>query len=310
MHNIVVCEADDQGVYEIISGERRYRAFQLLAQDDPEKYSTVPCKVEVKIDNDFAEFLLLQANAMARDLTDYEKAYQGLRMKAILSAIKKNGQLDALREKGLLAKGRMRDAIAHMFDVSRGQVSRWESIFINLSKDFLLEFKAEKIGIAIAYDISLLDQAVQSNLFNEYQTGGIEAVKDAMTGITKAETSVLTMHVPMGDEAFQEVAKALAQKVNVQKQDHQQLPVDGTGQSRAKTSVAKPLIGTDAQYQSLLRLGLEAKVSMGYSVGTTDRTKYSDRLEAFCLVADEFGFGRKRYIDDIDKMIQNMKMSS
>ena len=188
LHNIVVCEADDQGIHEIISGERRYRAFQMLAVEDPEKYSEIPCKIEMQIDNVFAEFLLLQANATARELTDYEIAFQGLRMKTILNQLKANGHLKILQERGLVAKGRIREAIANMFDVSSGQVSRRESIFTNLKKEFLQEFKAGNIGIAVAYDLSVMEQAIQDNLYEKYKANGIDTLREISSAKSKTES--------------------------------------------------------------------------------------------------------------------------
>jgi hypothetical protein len=304
LHNIVVREADDQGIHEIISGDRRYRAFLMLAEEDPEKYSTLPCKVEAKIENEFAEFLLLQANATSRDLTDYERAYQGLRMKTILNAMKANGQLKTLQEEGRVAKGRLRDAIAAMFDVSGGQVSRWESIFTGLTKDFLLEFKNEKVGIALAYDLSLLEPTHQDSIYAEYKVNGFDAIKDAIGQSSKAETEPLPSPVSIQDADFQEATKRLAERVNVQKQDHQQS--SDSEQTIEKPPRTKPLIGTEAQYQSLLQLGVRVRTSLIYAKGTVDKAKHADHLEAFAMVADEFGFGRKKYCDDIDKMMLDM----
>ena len=307
LHNIVVREADDHGTYEIISGERRYRAFQLLAEEDPERYSTIPCKVEVKIDNVFAEFLLLQANATARELTDYEKAFQGLRMKAILKEMKANGYLKTLQEKGLVAKGRIRETIADMFDVSSGQVSRWESIFSNLSNDFQQEFKAENIGLALAYDLSLMAPTDQEILFTEYRANGIGALKDALWKNSKPETDTLPTPASIQDDDFKELTHLLAKKVNVQKQDHRPKASPETGEAAVKERLTKPLIGTDAQYQSLLQLGIEANLNMSYAKDTVNKAKFTERLEAFAMVADEFGFGRKAYLDDVSGMLQEAK---
>jgi len=43
MHNIVVRETGKPEVYELISGERRYRAFQMLREGGNEEYATIPC---------------------------------------------------------------------------------------------------------------------------------------------------------------------------------------------------------------------------------------------------------------------------
>lgn len=74
LHNLDVKEADKDGMYEIISGERRYQACKLLYEAGNKDFETIPCKIESAGDSDaITELKLLYANAAARELTDYEK---------------------------------------------------------------------------------------------------------------------------------------------------------------------------------------------------------------------------------------------
>lgn len=66
MHNLVVRKKDD-GTYEIISGERRYRALKSLG------YEKIPCQVKENLSDLDAELMLIQANAEQRELTPSEK---------------------------------------------------------------------------------------------------------------------------------------------------------------------------------------------------------------------------------------------
>ena len=116
MHNIVVRETGEPDVFELISGERRYRAFQMLREGGDEEYATIPCKVEGQEDDDFSELSLLFANATAREHTDYEKTYQAMRIREVLQSLK---------AKGHKFKGRLRDIVAEMLDISASQVSRY-----------------------------------------------------------------------------------------------------------------------------------------------------------------------------------------
>jgi hypothetical protein len=310
LHNIVVRELDDQENYEIISGERRFRAFQMLFEESQEKYSTIPCKVEVKIEDTVAEFFLLQANATSSELTDYKIAFQGLRMKSILNELKSTGQLKTLQDKGLVAKGRIRDAIAAMFDVSNGQVSRWESIFSGLSEDFLREFKAEKIGIAMAYDLSLLMPPEQDDIFAEYEANGIDAVKGALG--RNQRTDEATSYPSPVDPAqrLEELSHLLEKGINVQKQNHPPRSSHDQAKDMAKPLPSTPVVGTDVHYNALLQLGFETKLNLHYAKDADSRIRFTERFEAFCMVADKFGFDRKGFIDDIDSMIYEMKRNS
>lgn len=299
LHNIVVRETEEEGVYEIISGERRYRAYKMLFESGDTRFSKIPAKIETKVDDIFAEFVLLQASATAREHTDYEKSYQGVRIKQVLLELRKAGLLKELQEKGHVLKARLRDAVAAMFEVSSAQVGRWESIHTNLIPEFLHEFKGEKIGISTAYDLSTLSTEEQKAALKIYAENGQDAIRDLLVKrTTQLEESPAPSHKDdPNDEATQFVPPSTA--INVQRQKHGQEPIsDGH-----PPSPAKPLIGTDTQYQTLVGLGIEAKLNLSYAKSPADKAKYAERLEAFGMVAEEFGFGRRAYLDDVEKLL-------
>jgi ParB family chromosome partitioning protein len=164
LHNLVVKEQDkDTGLYEIVSGERRYQACKLLYNDGNTLYATVPCKIEYGADKLYDELMLIYANATARELSDYEKTFQAGRIKDILQEMKDNGYK---------FKGRLREIAAQMLDVSTAQMGRMESISKNLSTDLMEEFKKENIGITAAYDLSTLDADKQKAAAAELATTG------------------------------------------------------------------------------------------------------------------------------------------
>lgn len=169
LHNLVVKKPDAAGLYELVSGERRFRACKLLYESGNEKYATVPCKVEETEDAAFSELKLIYANATSRELTDYEKTYQAGRIKELLQELK---------AKGYKFKGRMREIVADMLNVSPAQMGRMESINKNLSPEFTEEFKSGNIGITTAYELSTLPQEEQSAAIEEYKKAGAETVKD------------------------------------------------------------------------------------------------------------------------------------
>jgi len=170
MHNIVVRETDEPNVYELISGERRYRAFEMLSERGNDEYTTIPCKIIVEEDDEFSELSMLYANSMARELNDFEKMYQAVRTREILQGLK---------QKGYKFKGRLRDVIAEMFDVSSAQVSRMQRIHDDLIPGFMDEFKKEEIGIRAAYDLAVLPKDEQVQVLAEYKEAGTEAIRKA-----------------------------------------------------------------------------------------------------------------------------------
>jgi ParB family chromosome partitioning protein len=168
LHNLVVRHKD--GNYEIISGERRYRACKLLFDGGNTAFASLPCKVETEESDTMAELKLIFANATARELTDYEKTEQARRMKELFRK---------LREEGYKLEGRLRDIVADMLDVSPSQVSKMESVAERLIPELTEEFKQGAIGITDAYAASTLPPEQQRGVLEDYKRDGAEAIKKA-----------------------------------------------------------------------------------------------------------------------------------
>lgn len=177
LHNLVVRELDG-GRYEIISGERRYRACKLLYEGGNADYAALPCKVEGASSEAIAELKLIFANATARELTDFEKVEQAARMKELFRR---------LRAEGYEVKGRLREIVAGVLDVSPAQVGRLESVSEKLIPEYKEELKAGNIGISAAYDASTLPEDKQRETLDTYKAEGAEAVKKAKTRRTHEE---------------------------------------------------------------------------------------------------------------------------
>jgi ParB-like chromosome segregation protein Spo0J len=168
-HNLVVVEPDEEGIYELIDGERRYRAHRLLYEGGNEKYASAPCKVEKKSSPAETELKLIHAQCTCRELSDYEKTKQAARIRELLQQMKTDGHK---------FKGRMREIVACILDVSPAQMGRMESIEKNLAPEIKEAFKEEKIGITAAYEISRLGGEEQKEIADRYsETGEIEAPK-------------------------------------------------------------------------------------------------------------------------------------
>lgn len=160
-HNLVVRD-NENGTYELISGERRFNALKMLM------WITAPCKVEKQRNDVLAELQLILSNSTSRELTDYEKTYQAGRLKELLLELRKSGHE---------IPGKLRDRVAEIMKVSSTQVAIMESINKNLAPEFKEEFKAGSIGISAAYEIASLPQEKQKETFEEYKEKGVEAVK-------------------------------------------------------------------------------------------------------------------------------------
>lgn len=70
-HNIVVNRLDD-GTYELISGERRYTAFDSLYKNGYKDFAKIPARI-MKLDKNNELLALVSANSTTRELSNYER---------------------------------------------------------------------------------------------------------------------------------------------------------------------------------------------------------------------------------------------
>ena len=151
LHNLVVREPDEDGRYQIISGERRWTACKYLVEHGREQYQEVGCLVEHERDEDILQLMLVLANSTARQLTDAEKMRQAEALTAVLTRMRKEGKV----------QGRVRDLVGKMLKTTSGQLARYHAIQANLQGGLRDRFEHGKIGISVAYEASKLDKAGQ-----------------------------------------------------------------------------------------------------------------------------------------------------
>lgn len=205
MHDLLVKPADAQGRYEIISGERRYRACLLLHEADAAKFATVPCKVAEPESEALSELRLIYANATTRELTDYEKTYQAGRIKELLKQ---------LRSEGYNFQGRMRDVVADILNVSQSQMARMESINERLDKRLKTVFASGGIGISTAYDASTLPKPEQTKALGAFRKGGPRAMKSVIASARSAsDTPVRETFAPAGADQLRPPRRCSASAV-------------------------------------------------------------------------------------------------
>jgi ParB family chromosome partitioning protein len=204
LHNLVVKSEDSDGFYEIISGERRYRACNLLLENGNDKFRYLPCKVEKAEPDEVSELKLIYANATSRELNDWERTTQATRIKELLYKLK---------ESGYTFTGRMNEIAAEILSVSPAQVKRMEKINKDLSDEFKEELKAGNVGITAAYEISTLNEEEQINALKELKETGqidVQAHKRRRTkqdGPTKEQRNVTTLFERAGINLYSDDGK-------------------------------------------------------------------------------------------------------
>jgi len=153
MHNIVVQRRGEDDKYTIISGERRFRAFSLLAGEGKQGYESIPALVDEEENPLLVNLKLISANATARVLSDFEKAVQAEKIAEIVRQLKKQG---------VELPGRVREITAQALGVSVAQAGRLEKIARDLVPEVKEQFRAGNIGVTEAYETATLPPEQQA----------------------------------------------------------------------------------------------------------------------------------------------------
>lgn len=163
LHNLVVREQDEDGRYQIISGERRWTACKYLVEHGHEQYQEVGCLIEHVHDEDTLQLMLVLANSTARQLTDAEKMRQAEALTAVLTRMRKEGKV----------QGRVRDLVGKMLKTTSGQLARYHAIQANLQGGLRDRFERGEVGVSVAYEASKLDKAGQDAIDKQAEQGTV-----------------------------------------------------------------------------------------------------------------------------------------
>lgn len=155
-HNLVVTEdADALGTYFIKSGHRRFTAIQLLIEQNRYTSKYVPCLVDGTKTQSENVLDLIMLNATTRVMSDAElyKQYEVLR-----------DTLEQLRLEGKKVKGRLREHVAKILNVSPAQIGKIENIRHNAVEEVQEAVEQGSLSIATADKIAKLSEDEQQEI--------------------------------------------------------------------------------------------------------------------------------------------------
>lgn len=148
------------GKYKLLSGHRRRLASIQLVKQGKEAYRKMPCMVEdterepgpeaEELRSIDEEILIITTNGH-REKTDWVKVQEATRLRALLEKKRRFEKIP----------GETRKIIAEQLGTTPAQVGRYDSIekhLIQIFKDWL---EQGKIGISVAYELSILPKDVQ-----------------------------------------------------------------------------------------------------------------------------------------------------
>ena len=168
-HNLVVVEdIDEPGTYFIKSGHRRYTAVKLLVDEGRYSSKYVPCLVDGVKSKSETVLDLIMLNATTRVMTDAEiyKQYEVLKE-----------TIEELKASGVKVKGRLREKVAEMLNVSPAQVGKIENIKHNAVDEVIEAVEAGELSIATADSIAKLTEKEQKELLTENEPTKITSKK-------------------------------------------------------------------------------------------------------------------------------------
>lgn len=140
--------------YKALAGHRRIYACIELVQEGHREFEHVPAVIKENIDKDTEDMLLIMTNSSQRELTDWEKVMQHMKLKEIIPKLKKRQGLD----------GKTRTLEADYLGVSEGQIAIYNTIGTRLNSWLMGMFKEGEIGISLAYEAAKLDSEMQKQL--------------------------------------------------------------------------------------------------------------------------------------------------
>ncbi len=188
--------------YEIVDGERRYRAHLLLGQKHGEHWYMAPVRVFHlgELSDEDAEFMLHAENVGQRDMKPSERA-RGVAM--VIDRVVKQREADPESMRGRKTK----DIIAEQFGVSARTAVMESNIGHNLSQAGMDAYDAGEITKTAADAVSKLPQKEQEELIAQVKSG--ELPKSEVEHVAKGKKPTSTRIPKTADEDLRDARRAL-----------------------------------------------------------------------------------------------------
>ena len=167
-HPVVKYAPSPEGAYELIDGERRWRALKLLVERGYDKFESVTCRI-VNVDNEHEESIMMIIANSSR-----QKSVSTL----IREAQMLKSELQYMRDNGLKLNGydlesvRIRDVVESNMNTSKNKIAEYEAVGNNLIEEFKEILDKNNITFSAAYQISKLLPEEQNDLFELYKEQG------------------------------------------------------------------------------------------------------------------------------------------
>lgn len=171
------------GLYKLISGERRYTALRALVDEGYSDFSLVPCLVtdfslnKLPLSESSKEmFALITTNSEARDFTEADRMFQVRELKKIYTELQRNG---------IKLTGKMSELIANDLDLSERQVKRFNYIEKHGTDELKEKIENNEISIRAAEAVAHLSPGQQRETLKKENISSTTADKVKATAERK-----------------------------------------------------------------------------------------------------------------------------
>ena len=159
--------------FRVVAGHRRRLACMALVEDGLEQFRRVPCvtraaEEEGTVKTILDRLALIFANGF-REKSDWEKMEETLRTEALIAELRKEVEVE----------GRTRWITAEFTGITEAQIGRYKSIKNNLCPELMQAFKAKRLGVSTAYELSGLSPDYQARAADTLEEMGVLSINDA-----------------------------------------------------------------------------------------------------------------------------------
>ena len=151
----VLVVTEDNGEFHLISGHRRLKAVKLLIDEGRRKSTKVPCYIKSAKSADETQLDLIMLNATQRKYSDSDTMREYEELERIFKAMEQAGKP---------VKGKIRNNIARVLNVSPAQIGKIDNIKHNAIPDVEQAVKSGEMSISTANEVAKLAPEQQKEI--------------------------------------------------------------------------------------------------------------------------------------------------
>ena len=229
LQNLIVKPADEDGMYTLTTGERRWRAANYLRERGeypPELNNTVPCTVvdpqtiDLPLSAEAKEDFAILVTNQYRNKTDGETYMEIMKWRKIFSELRKQGveflasDLETGKQEVQIKGIKTRKLVADQVGISTGQVSRYEDVERNGSDKVMEMLMRDNIDLSTAEKLTKLSRQDQEEVMTETE-GEKEAIVRAVNERMERRQNKLTLSRTYVEEELGQLMQEMPNEITI-----------------------------------------------------------------------------------------------